>query len=144
MMGKAVRITLTVEAFNLFTKDEPNTSRNGEVLTLSDNNNGCAPGGRIENFQSDVYIGQEVIWDATCKYPKDDDHEYLVKIERISRKLDFFEEGFTGTDGIARKRLNDNKRLEGQIYEYAIKFSVHNPEGICKYFEIDPKMKANT
>jgi hypothetical protein len=143
-MGKAVTITLTVEAFNLFTKDEPNISRNGEVLTLSDNNKGCAPGGWIENFQSDVYIGQEVIWDASIKYPKDDDHGYLVKIESISRKFDFFEKAMTGSNGIIRKRLSENPRLVGQIYEYAINFSVHNPEGICKYFEIDPKMKANT
>ncbi len=144
MMGKAVKITLTVEAYSLFKNGKPNDIMNGGVLTLSDTNNGCAPGGRIENFQSDVYIGQEVIWDATCKYPKDDDHEYLVKIERISRKLDFFEEGFTATDGIARKRLSSNARLDGQIYEYAINFSVRDPKGECKYFEIDPKMKANT
>jgi hypothetical protein len=143
-MGKAVTITLTVEAFSLFTKDNPNTSRNGEILTLSDTNNGCAPGGKIENFQSDVYIGQEVIWDATCKYPKDDDHEYLVKIESISRKIDFFGQTMTGSDGIVRKRLSENPRLDGQIYEYTINFSVHNPKGVCKYFEIDPKMKANT
>ncbi|MGB5369818.1 MAG: hypothetical protein WBN18_05265 [Flavobacteriaceae bacterium] len=143
-MGTAVKITLTVEAYSLFTNENPNVTMNGGILTLSDTNNGCAPGGRIENFQSDVYIGQEVIWDATCKYPKDDDHEYLVKIERISRKLDFFEEGFTAKDGIVRKRLSSNARLVGQIYEYAINFSVRDPKGECKYFEIDPKMKANT
>lgn len=144
MMGKAVKITLTVEAYNLFKNGKPKEIMNGGVLTLSDNNFGCAPGGRIENFQSDVYIGQEVIWDATCKDPKDDDHEYLVNIERISRKLDFFEEGFKGKDGIVRKRLSENLRLKGRIYEYAINFSVRDPKGECKYFEIDPKMKANT
>ncbi|TFG72268.1 MAG: hypothetical protein E4H26_11270 [Flavobacteriales bacterium] len=143
-MGKAVTITLTVEAFSLFTNDKADNNRNGEILTLSDTNNGCAPGGKIENFQSDVYIGEEVIWDANIKYPKDDDHGYLVKIEHISRKFDFFEKAMTGSDGIVRKRLNKNPQLDGQIYEYSINFSVHNPEGICKYFEIDPKMKANT
>ncbi len=137
-----LNITLTVEASDLYSKANNPTNIN-EHSSLTDDNQGCAPGGNIEDFQSSVVKNQVVVWVGETT-----DSGYSVEIDSIALKsgttINFFSAvlQYGGSAGKVTATVNADPDLERQIYEYTINFSIKDPNGNVKNFEIDPKLKG--
>lgn len=145
-MGKPVTISLIVEANTLFNMTYPIQAEIDKKVKMNDDNLGCAPGGNIKDFQSAVFIDQNVKWDGKTKYPDELDAGYKVNIESIERKngINFFEtECLPGTGGKVTAKVKNDSKLDGEIYEYRINFSIHYPNVDSKNFMIDPKLSGN-
>ncbi len=140
-----LNITLAVEASDLYSKANNPTNIN-DHSSLTDDNQGCAPGGNIVDFQSNVVKNQVVIWVGETT-----DSGYSVEIDSIALKpgttINFFSavRHYGGSAGKVTATVKDDPDLSGEIYEYTINFSIKDPNGNVKNFTIDPKLqgKAN-
>ena len=68
-MSKKVTITLTVNASALYALVNPTQDQIDINCSLSDDNGGSSPDGKIEDFQSNVYINQDVRWQGATNDP---------------------------------------------------------------------------
>ena len=146
-MVQKVTITLTVEANLLYDMTNPIREEVDKKSRLKDDNLGCAPGGKIRDFQSSVFINEDVIWEGKTNDPDGLDKGFSVNIKSIEMKSGtniFGKDPLPDSGGkVVAKVLNDSK-LDGKIYEYKIKFSISKPDYDPKYFTIDPKLSCNT
>ena len=146
-MGQKVTITLTVEANLLYDMTNPIQEEVDKKSRLKDDNLGCAPGGKIKDFQSSVFINNDVMWEGKTNDPDGLDKGLSVNIESIVMKGGtniFGIDPLLGSGGrVVAKVINDSK-LNRQIYEYKIKFRINKPDCDPKFFTIDPKLMCNT
>ncbi len=138
-----LNITLTVEASDLYSKANNPTNIN-EHSSLTDDNQGCAPGGNIVDFQSSVVKNQVVVWVGETSDPG-----YSVKIDKIAKKsgtsTNFFSNDYyEDSSGKVTATVNNDPALARKIYEYTIDFSITDPSGNVKNFTIDPKLSGKS
>lgn len=148
-MGKPVKITLGVNAFELYNAN-PQPSNQTELdnyCRLIDDNGGHIPPGdteqTIQNFTSEVYHNKKVKWKAINTVPGDD---YQVSIVQVSNDSDYFTEnpimakdnnGWTSGDLTATLTGTDT---------YTIEFTVIPPTGVghgAAVYQLDPKLHGN-
>jgi len=153
-MGRRVKIALNVEASRLYQMTNPTQEAIHERCYLSDDNDGFAPNGKIEDFISNVYLSQEVEWVGLT-----DDKWYSVAIDKIVYDLDLNDAdnemcfdhndadeyvimGKGGNSGNVVATVKDRAYLVGKQNIYKIHFSVYYKEESKSYL-IDPKVAIN-
>lgn len=148
-MGKKVNITLTVSASALYNANpQPTTpSQLNPYCSLSDDNNGSSSDGTPENFQSNVYINNDVKWDGNTN-----DSGYSIAIESVSYEsvnndTNFFPTiilgGTGGRNGTVTSKVNNNQSLAGKLDVYQITFRVYAQGNNYLTYSIDPKLSGN-
>lgn len=146
-MAKPVEITIKVNASALC----PLSALDDEVLAanndMSDDNNGCSPGGRKnKDFQSVVYVGKTVTWIPVVKGANPQDR-YTVKIKEIKFKSGtniFGYDPLTPVAGGVTAQVLPDSKLNNTLYEYTIHVEVYDDGTLCHEYPVDPKLQANT
>ncbi|TDE28727.1 MULTISPECIES: hypothetical protein [Flavobacterium] len=146
-MAKPVVITLTVQTANLYGMNIPSQTQVDGCCALSDDNSGSSPNGTLEDFQSNVFINNNVRWVGVSN-----DSGYSVAIDSIvyepeSNDVNFFDNatinGTGGRSGNASANVKNDPNLVNQSDIYTINFSVYNSGNSYKAFSIDPKLAIN-
>jgi hypothetical protein len=140
-MGTTVVITLNAKAADLFNgnKSMPDIDQ----ITLSNSEGESKKPNSWEEFETQVYTGHYVIWEAVCREPQGADAGYSISIDGINRKPDFFETrelGFRGRNGIVSAKVNNDIQIK--TFSYQIHFSIRH-QCRSKCFVIDPKLIVN-
>lgn len=146
-MAKPVVITLTVQAADLYAMNSPLQAQIDGCCTLSDDNSGSSANGTLEDFQSSVFLNNNVRWNGVSS-----DQGYSVAIDSIVYEIkpddaNFFESGTItgsgGRTGNASAKVKDDTDLKNKIDVYTINFSVFDSGTSFKAFHIDPKLAIN-
>ena len=147
-MGKKVTITLTVNASALWALTNPNQTQIDAECSLSDDNSGSSSS-NIENFESEVYINNDVKWQGETN-----DSGYSVAITSIvyeagvNNDVNFFDNttinGTGGRTGNVTAKVKNDSNLLNKLDVYTINFSIYNSGNSSKPFSIDPKLKIST
>lgn len=146
-MAKPVVITLTVQTANLYGIDTPSQTEVDSCCRLSDDNSGSSPNGTLEDFQSNVFINNNVKWLGVSADPG-----YSVAIDSIvyeskSNDVNFFDNatisGSGGRSGNASANVKNDPNLVNQLDIYTVNFSVYSSGTSYKAFSIDPKLAIN-
>jgi hypothetical protein len=155
-MAKKVNIELKVaDASSLYAAVNPSQTTVDSACQLTDDNSGSSSDGSVKDFESNVYINQDVKWTGTT-----DSQGYSVAIDSIvyeptkpsdpsaSTDVDFFDSatinGTGGRSGNVTAKVKDDSNLDGKLDVYTINFSIYASGNNSKSFSIDPKLKANT
>ncbi|WP_264564582.1 hypothetical protein [Flavobacterium sp. N3904] len=149
-MSKNVQIVLTVDANSLYQMSNPSQEEINDYSNLSDDNDGIAENGKVQDFLSNVYLGHNVEWIGSTT-----DNGYSIAIDRIVYDFDlndpndkcFLEDDVTilGTGGCHSKvvaTIKDQIEMAKTLNIYKIEFSVHY-NNVAKSYLIDPKLRAN-
>lgn len=146
-MAKPVVITLTVRTAVLYGMNTPSPTQVDSCCALSDDNSGSSPNGTLEDFQSKVFINNNVRWVGVSS-----DRGFSVAIDSIvykpeSSDVNFFDNatinGTGGRSGNASANVKNNPNLMNQLDIYTINFSVYDSGNSFKGFSIDPKLAIN-
>lgn len=146
-MAKPVVITLTVQTNNLYGMNTPSQTQVDGCCTLSDDNSGSSSNGTLEDFQSNVFINNNVRWVGVSS-----DSGYSVAIDSIvyepeSNDVNFFDNstinGTGGRSGNVSANVKNDPNLVNKLDIYTINFSVYNSGNSSKAFSIDPKLAIN-
>lgn len=146
-MAKPVVITLTVQASKLYAMNNPSQTKVDGSCTLSDDNFGSSSNGTLEDFQSNVFINNNVKWIGVSSDPG-----FSVAIDSIvykpeSSDVNFFDNstitGTGGRSGNASANVKNDFNLTNKTDIYTINFSVYNSGNLFKPFSIDPKLAIN-
>ena len=149
-MGKNVQIVLNVQASNLYNMVSATQDEIHDKCVLEDDNDGVAENGKVQDFLSNVYLGNNVEWVGATT-----DSGYSVAIDRIVYDFDlndpndkcFLEDDVTiaGSGGCHSKvvaTIKDQIEMAKTLNIYKIEFSVHY-NNVSKSYLIDPKLQAN-
>lgn len=157
-MGKKVKIELLVAAADLWPIDNPTPEQYNEHCGLKDDNGGCAPGGQLENFQSLVFIDNNVEWSGTSISMDSSKHisknnDFTIEIvsiahESIGGDKNFFDETITqgpgGPNAKVTAKVKNNPALLATLDVYTINFKIHKKsDGRFKLYSIDPKLQGH-
>lgn len=157
-MGKKVKIELLVETADLWPIDDPTPQQYNMYCGLKDDNGGCAPGGNLENFQSLVFIDNNVEWSGESisinpsrQISKNNDFSIeIVSIAHESKggDKDFFDntvmQGPGGPNAKVTAKVKDNPDLLATLDVYTINFKIHRKsDGHSKPYSIDPKLQGH-
>lgn len=148
-MGKKVTITLNVNASALYALVNPTQSQIDNCCSLSDDNAGSSPNQKIEDFESTVYINNDVKWQGETV-----DSGYSVAITSIvyepnvNNDVDFFDSptinGTGGRTGNVTAKVKNDPNLLNKLDVYTINFSVYASGNNSKPFHIDPKLSVKS
>jgi len=147
IMSKAVIITLTVDAYKLYKKDNTKWQIN-DKCTLMDNISNTTPVPPDEFLPTDVYLGKSVQWLGQCKIDDPNVNSgYNIGIDSIVYPSLFGTKTLHGKGGCVTVNVKDNtaSTLVGNTpEEYSINFTIYPPDnGSPKAFSVDPKLQAN-
>lgn len=140
-------IVLTIQAEKLYHVDTKDPEYNIDGFCVLQDQEHSSNGWPLNHFISEVFIKRDVTWNGITA-----DEGYPVSIEKINHtpsKLNsyknFFEKtDIEGTKGWINGNVRDVPDLVDRLYVYSIHFKIHPLGGEPKYFEIDPKLCANT
>lgn len=142
-----LQITLNVQAANLYGLVNPTQAQIDSYCSITDDNNGNSPNGKIEDFTSIVHINDNVKW-----FGATNDQGYTVAIDSISYELEdddvnIFDYdtilGSGGRSGNVNANVKNDNTLIGRHDDYLIRFSIYDSPSEFKSFSIDPKLQVN-
>lgn len=152
-METKLTITLSVEASKLYNMTNPSQTDIENNSTFFDSNGQTSKPGEIKNFESKVYVDQDVWWEGETKDKENQDKEYSVAILSIVYKAGDDSENFFNTtaicgnggpNGKVKAKVKKNDYLKGKTNIYSINFSIYPPgDAPMKSYFIDPKLKVN-